>query len=206
MYIARTVGESKNDRFQERSPLTLTKIIKNRKKHLEMYFHISKLVFGDWSTTWDHVLKVLGHGLNQVFFSKNLAWPVFNITFFPLNSWTWCFSHMLILYISVAVNQTDRIVWNKHMAKTSRSRVKGKKTWLLKKDADFRKLENLCRQEKNDCAKTRKGIGLKFWPSVCALMYAMYTSFQRCTTIFAVSGTVYVAVIFTFATVLSEMK
>ena len=113
-----------------------------------MYFHISKLVFGDWSTTWDHVLKVLGHGLNQVFFSKNLAWPVFNITFFPLNSWTWCFSHMLILYISVAVNQTDRIVLNKHMAKTSRSRVKGKKTWLLKKGRRFSETGNLCRQEK----------------------------------------------------------
>ena len=127
------MGESKSDRFQEQSPLTLTKIIKNRKKHLEMYFHISKLVFGDWSTTWDHVLKVLGHGLNQVFFSKNLAWPVFNITFFPLNSWTWCFSHMLILYISVAVNQTDRIVWNKHMAKTSRSRVKRKKNMTSEK-------------------------------------------------------------------------
>ena len=42
-----TVGESKNDRFQEQSPLTLTKIIKNRKKHLEMYFHISKSLFGD---------------------------------------------------------------------------------------------------------------------------------------------------------------
>ena len=40
---------------------------------------------------------------------------------------------MLILYISVAVNQTDRIVWNKHMAKTSRSRVKGKKHDFWKK-------------------------------------------------------------------------
>ena len=77
--------------------------------------------------------------------------------------------------------------------------LKGKKHDFWKKDADFRKLENLCRQEKNDCAKTRTGIGLKFWPSVCVLMYAMYTSFQRCTTIFAVSGTVNVAVIFTFA-------
>ena len=66
------MGESKNDQFQEQSPLTLTKIIKNRKKHLEMYFHISKLVFGDQPTTCNHVLGAPGHGLNQVFFSPKL--------------------------------------------------------------------------------------------------------------------------------------
>ena len=59
-----TVVDDKFGRFWKQSPLTLTKINKNRKKHLEMYFHISKLVFGDQPTTSNHVLEAPGHGLN----------------------------------------------------------------------------------------------------------------------------------------------
>ena len=116
-----------------------------------------------------------GMDSTRSFFPQNFAWPVLKITFFPLalkpeGLATYLFYTILLLLIR-----------RKKLYKIS--------IWLKPRVHELKRKKT----------KTWTGIGLKFLLSNCVLMYAMYTNFQGCTTIFAVSGAVHIAAIFIVA-------
>ena len=96
------------------------------------------------------------------FFPQNFAWPVLKITFFLLTREPEDLAICLFYTILLLLIKQIELYKIRICLKPRIHELKRKKHHLRKKRRTTQKTENLCRQEKIDCAKTRAVIGLKF--------------------------------------------